>query len=102
MSDENNLSGSMPAPPLSSEEGAIEVLRVWVAPSQEQQANIRLTDADEGVWGLLLAGVVRDIANAYASQGRDPQEVFKRIFETFEAEFMPVQEVEDDGAAGTH
>ncbi len=82
-------------PPLAMEPGAVEVLRVWVAPGHDQQVSFKTTWEDPGVWGTMLAGVVRHAAEAYEKQGHDPQQAFERIFAMFEAEFTPA--VESDG-----
>lgn len=83
----------LPPPPIALEPGATEVLRVWVAPGHEQQVSFKTTWEDPGVWGTLLAGIVRHAAEAYEKQGLDAQEVFERIYSIFEAEFIPAVDV---------
>jgi hypothetical protein len=101
MTDEVAPLAEIPPPPLAIEEGAMEVLRVWVGREQAQQSKLRMLWDDPGTWGYLLAGVARDIAGAYERQGRDPQEAFSRIFEVFQSEFMePVEATGEDGLDG--
>ncbi|MES2423270.1 MAG: DUF5076 domain-containing protein [Pseudomonadota bacterium] len=86
----------IPPPPLAIEEGAVEVLRVWVGSNQAQQSKLKMLWEDPGTWGLLLAGVARDIAGAYERQGKDPQEAFSRLFEVFQSEFLDAVETTDE------
>ena len=66
---------------------AVEVLRVWAAPGNPQQLTLRTTWKDPGAWGLLLVDVARHVAQAYESEGRDSEEVLRRIRDLFEAEW---------------
>ncbi len=86
----------IPPPPLAVEPGAIEILRVWVAPGHTQQSKLQMAWEDPGNWGLLLAGVARDVAAAYEQQGLDPQEAFERIYAVFESEFVPVTDADGE------
>lgn len=99
-SEQNYKPGELPQPPMASEEQAAEVLRVWVSPGKEQQTTLKPMWEDVGLWGMMLAGVVRDVSAAYARKGHNEEEVFKRIFETFEAEFVVAHDVGDLSADG--
>ena len=88
----------IPPPPIAAEDEAAEILRVWVVPGKTQQCNIKLSWEDPGVWGMLLAGVARDVTAAYEQKGLNPQEVFERIFAVFESEFLPATDLDTDGA----
>ena len=99
--EENNKPVELPPPPLALEPGAAEILRVWVAPGHDQQVSFKTTWEDPGVWGTLLAGIVRHAAEAYEKQGRDAREVFERIDATFESEFIPPVEIPVDSDTPT-
>ena len=73
-------------PPLASEPGAIEVLRVWAKPDSPQQLSLQTTWADPGTWGLVLADVARHAAKAYAEQGHSERDAFDRIIALLKAE----------------
>jgi hypothetical protein len=78
----------LPTPPDAAAEGeATEVLRAWVI-GQALQCTLRtgaFEDAD--TWGLLLADVVRNVADALAQHdGRDRAEVVRLIRTAFDAE----------------
>jgi len=75
-------------PPIAnSNSQAMEVLRVWAAPGQPQQLTLRTTWKDAGAWGLLLADVARQAANAYANEGQNGAEVLGKIRQLLDAEF---------------
>ena len=85
-----------PPPLAKANREAVEVLRVWAAPGAPQQLALRTCWKDAGAWGLLLADVARHAAAAYGRDGRDPQEVLRRIREAFEAEWSaPTSDAED-------
>jgi hypothetical protein len=52
-----------------------------------QQLTLRTTWKDPGAWGLLLVDIARHAARAYQREGRDPQEVLRRIRELCDAEW---------------
>lgn len=76
-----------PPPLATSDPGAVEILRVWAAPGSPQQITLRTSWKDPGAWGLVLVDVARHVAEAYAQEGRDRQEVLKRIRELLDAEW---------------
>jgi hypothetical protein len=76
-----------PPPLAGASREAIEILRVWAAPGAPQQLTLRTCWKDPGAWGLLLVDVARHAAAAYGRDGRDPQEVLRRIREAFDAEW---------------
>lgn len=86
--------GTLPPPELAHEKGAAEVLRVWVGADNTLQCNLKLQWEDPGQWGLLLAGIARDVAGAYERQGADPQAAFERLYAVFESEFVPTTDID--------
>lgn len=88
------LAGTLPPPELAQEDGASEVLRVWVGPDATLQCNLKVQWEDPGQWGLLLAGIARDVAGAYERQGLDPQAAFERLYSVFESEFVPTTDAD--------
>ncbi|QYU67764.1 DUF5076 domain-containing protein [Leptolyngbya sp. 15MV] len=82
------IKNELDAPPIATGEStAVEVLRVWAAPGKPQQLTLQTTWKEPAVWGLVLADIARHAANAYASQGYDPDEVLARILAAFQAEW---------------
>lgn len=79
---------SLAVPPVANDNpAAVEVLRVWAAPGEQQQVTLRTTWKDAGAWGLLLVDVARHAARAYETEGRDPAEALARIHELWNAEW---------------
>lgn len=75
-------------PPLALENpDAHEILRVWAAPGRPQQLTLRTAWKDPGAWGLLLADVARHAARAYEREGREQDQVLRRIRDAFDAEW---------------
>ncbi|MEM7234506.1 MAG: DUF5076 domain-containing protein [Planctomycetota bacterium] len=79
--------GELPTPPNATDDGTVEVLRVWAGPDEPQQLTLRPIWQDPGAWGLMLADIARHAAAAYADKGADPDQVLARIRELFEAEW---------------
>ena len=46
-------------PPISREQGAFEILRVWGGKDLPQQYALNTTWDDPGAWGLLLVDIAR-------------------------------------------
>jgi hypothetical protein len=88
---------SLAVPPIAEKSSeAVEVLRVWAAPGEQQQLTLRTTWKDAGAWGLLLVDVARHAAKAYEREGEDPQEILKRIQDYWDAEWTePTDEPAD-------
>jgi hypothetical protein len=78
----------LPTPPdAAADAGATELLRAWVI-GQALQCTLR-TGAfeDAATWGLLLADVVRNVADAFAEhEGRERAETVRLIRAAFDAE----------------
>ena len=75
-------------PPVSHENGAIEILRVWGGPSLPQQYSLRTVWDDPGAWGLLLADIARHAAKEYGAGGRITEvDALVRIKEVLDAEW---------------
>lgn len=91
----SSLARTLPEPELAHEEGASEVLRVWVGADGTLQCNLKVQWEDPGQWGLLLAGIARDVAGAYERQGADAQAAFERLYAVFESEFVPTTDVDE-------
>lgn len=87
---------SLELPPIAAEIEAIEVLRVWAAPGRSQQLTLRTTWKDPGAWGLLLVDIARHAARAYEREGRDPQDVLRRIRELCDAEWSDATDEPED------
>lgn len=76
-----------PPPIAGADPRAVEVLMVWAAPGASQQLALRTCWNDPGAWGVLLVDVARHVANAYRSNGQDPQDALRRIRQAFDAEW---------------
>lgn len=77
----------LPTPPDAAAADATELLRAWVI-DQALHCTLR-TGAfeDPGVWGELLADVVRNVAEALKEQeGRDAAETVRLIRAAFDAD----------------
>ena len=83
-------------PVASSNSEAVEVLRVWAAPGAAQQLTLRTCWKDPAAWGLLLVDVARHAALAYRREGRNPDEVHRRIREGFDAEWSSATSAAED------
>jgi hypothetical protein len=84
-------------PPIAtSNSDAVEVLRVWAAPDECQQVTLQICWKEPGAWGLVLADIARHVAQAYGREGQNPEEVFRRIIESLNAELdSPTDDPED-------
>jgi|SRR5580704_19703434 hypothetical protein len=75
-------------PPLAASAGAVEILRVWIAPNSPQQLTLKTAWDDPAAWGLLLVDIARHAALAYQrDRGADPEQTLQRIHELFDAEW---------------
>jgi hypothetical protein len=86
----------LPQPPDAADPEAAEVLRAWVV-GEELHCSLRTdTFAEPSTWGLLLADVVRHVAEALRqNDGRDVADSVRAIRAAFDAEMDS-----PDGAAG--
>ncbi len=78
----------LPAPPDAAQDPeASEVLRAWVV-DQALHCSLRPdTFTDAGTWGVLLAELVRHVAQGLQEEeGKDPAETIRLIRDQFEAE----------------
>jgi hypothetical protein len=86
----------LPTPPdAAADAGATELLRAWVI-DQALQCTLR-TGAfeDPATWGVLLADVVHQVADACAEhEGRDAAQTVRLIRAAFDAEMNAPPEVE--------
>lgn len=80
-------SNALSPPPLATNPKSVEVLRAWAVPGEPQQVTLRPTWDDPGAWGLMLVDIARHAANAYANEGRDHDEIIRRIRELWDAEW---------------
>jgi len=84
-------------PPDFDGEGAIEVLRVWLARNAQSEVYHKIVllpemHEDTFAWGLLLVDIARHVANAYATESEPKNDetysfVLNRIKEGFDAEW---------------
>lgn len=75
-------------PPVSRENGAVEILRVWGGLSLPQQYSLQTVWDDPGAWGLMLADIARHAAKAYGAGGRTTEaDALGRIKEILDAEW---------------
>lgn len=68
MTQETPTDKELKKPPISKEEGAFEILRVWSGESLPLQVSLKTTWEDPGVWGLLLVDIARHAAKAYSGE----------------------------------
>lgn len=88
----------LPVPPdLASDPDATEVIRAWVV-NQQLEVSLATTAFEEpDTWGVLLAEVVRFVAEAlHEQEGKDPEETVGRIVAAFEAQINASPEDEDE------
>jgi hypothetical protein len=81
--------GELPIPPIAQRDSrALEVARIWAAEGN-QHVSIRAGIwPDPMAWGMMLVDFARHVANAYQQQeGRNPEEVLRRIKEGLDAEW---------------
>ena len=83
------ISGELAVPAaVRTDPTAAEILRVWTTGSGQQLTLRHDIWDDPAAWGLMLADLARHLANAYAqSDGRDVDDVLKRIRAGIEVEF---------------
>lgn len=77
----------------STEQSAVEVLRVWAAPGSPQQLTLRPVWKDAAAWGLVLVDIARHAANAYEAEGADREATLTRIKSAFDAEWTSPTDV---------
>lgn len=80
---------ALPIPPeAEADPKSIEIARVWAAGGgQHVTMKTGLWD-DPAAWGLMLVDLARHAANAYAqTEGRDREDVLRRIKAGFDAEW---------------
>jgi hypothetical protein len=79
---------SLDIPPVAAANSeSIELLRMWAFPHVGQQLILRHDVwKDAAAWGLALADVARHIARAHAQEGKDEEQVFRRIVAGFQVE----------------
>ena len=85
-------------PEAEADPKSIEIARIWAAGgSQHVTMKTGLWD-DPAAWGLMLVDLARHAANAYVQiEGRDREEVLRRIKAGFDAEW----DAPTDDARGT-
>jgi hypothetical protein len=91
----------LPTPPEAAEAGSTELLRAWVI-GEALQCTLRAgAFEDPATWGVLLADVVRHVAEALAEdEGHDPAETVRLIREAFDADMnAPGEGVEEEKTA---
>jgi hypothetical protein len=93
---EKRIQGLDPPPMAKLNPAAIEILRVWAAPGAPQQLTLQTCWKDPGAWGLTLVDIARHAARAYEREGKNPDEVLRRIRELFEAEWSAPTDVPTD------
>jgi hypothetical protein len=80
----------LPIPPAAEgDDGAIELVRGWVAGGKQHASIATGIWEDAAAWGIMLVDLARLIADAYSrSEGRDPEKTLARIREGLDAEWM--------------
>lgn len=78
----------LPIPPQISAGNGTELVRVW---TNDEGAYVSVATGvyeEPGVWGIVLADLVRHVANAYEqAEGLDRAEVIQQIMALFAAEW---------------
>ena len=65
---------------------AMEIARIWLVDcGQHVRLSGDLWD-DPAAWGMMLVDLAKHVANAYEQNGKDKEEVLKRIVDGFNAE----------------
>lgn len=85
--------GQLPIPGMAiSDAASVELIRVWIA-GKGLQASLRIgawehtpTIDERNAWGVVLADVVKHIADALTRQGKDKSETIAKIRAGFLAE----------------
>jgi hypothetical protein len=80
---------SLSIPPAAEEDpNSIEIARIWAAGGKQHVTMQTGLWKDPGAWGLMLVDLARHAANAYyQTEGRDRDEVLRRIKAGFDAEW---------------
>ena len=88
MTDDANAQSHLDAPPMSHEDpGAVELVRLWITPDRGTQVSIRTAFDDPNAWGILLVDLANHVADAYAREGEDRDQVLARIKDAFDEEW---------------
>ena len=81
-------------PPISEDNNAFEILRVWGGENLPQQFSLNTTWDDPGAWGLLLVDMARHTAKAYENTGGiSEKEALNRIKELLDSEWNAPSDV---------
>jgi hypothetical protein len=100
MSDASNPVGydALQAPPAASQQGGVEILRTAII-GGGHHVMLRPVFEDTRVWGRVLADVARQLAQAYAHQGRGTvDDVLASIRFGFEADMNSPPDVHTEVA----
>jgi hypothetical protein len=83
------MKSELPIPPaVTTDNKAIELLRVWAAQGKQQVALATNVWADSAAWGIMLVDIAKHVASAYQqTTGKDAESVLRRIREGFDAEW---------------
>ena len=77
---------ALAVPPPALEQGGYEVLRAAIA-NDQLHVSLRRAFEEPEVWGVLLADVIRHIADIYAREiSMREDEVVEKVYAMFEAE----------------
>lgn len=75
-------------PAAESDPKSVEIARIWAAGGKQHVSMKTGLWKDPASWGLMLVDLARHVANAYTqSDGRDRDDVLRRIKEGFDAEW---------------
>jgi len=67
-------------------ERALELARIWLVDSHQEVVLSPRMWKDPAAWGIMLSDLAFHVANAYAREGHNKNDVLTRIYDAFEAE----------------
>lgn len=77
----------LPPPSFDAEAKSMELLRLWLADGSPTFVITPDLWDDPATWGLLLADLMRHVANAYSANGHEFDQVVSIIKSAFDAEW---------------
>ena len=83
------MSHELPVPPVAAADPkAVEIARIWASRGSQHVSLATEIWDDPAAWGLMLVDLARHVANGYEqAQGRDREDVLRRIRAGFDAEW---------------
>jgi hypothetical protein len=72
---------------VNSSKRSMELARIWIIDGDQYVVLSSSLWDDPALWGLMLVDVARHVSKAYASKGKNEEDVLKRIKNAFDSEW---------------